>query len=115
MSEETDEGDGGDERNLSSRQRFRDERAIVPNVDQNQHEHSVSRGDSELIQRVEQIGLVFAEDELEVDAVTLIHVDVNAPEPQLETIKNLETEKTPERLHFDASERDRELESDKEG
>ena len=110
MPQKTDKGDGGDERDLSRRQGFRDECAIVPDVDQDQYEHSVSRGDSELIQRVEQIGLVFAEDELVVDAVTLVHVDVDAPEPQLETVKHLETEKTPERLHLDTSERNGKLE-----
>ena len=51
---------------------------------------------------MEQIGLVFAEDELEVDAVALVDVDVDSPEPQLETVEHLEAQKTPERLHLDA-------------
>ena len=112
MSQKTDEGDGSDEWDLSRRQSLRDERMVVPNVDQNQHEHGVTRRDSELIQRVEQIGLVFAEDELVVDTVALIHVDVDAPEPQLETVKHLETQKTPERFHLDASEWNWKLDDD---
>ena len=86
LTQKTDEGDGGDEGDLSRRQRLR----------------GVSRGNSELVERVEQIGLVFAEDELEVDAVALVDVDVDSPEPQLETVEHLEAQKTPERLHLDA-------------
>ena len=112
LTQKTDEGDGGDEGDLARRQRLRDEREVVPDVDQDQHEHGVSRGNSELVERVEQIGLVFAEDELEVDAVALVDVDVDSPEPQLETIEHLETQKTPERLHLDACERDGELDGD---
>ena len=112
LSEETEEGDGGDEGDLSGRQGLGDERAVVPDVDEDEHEDGVSRGDAELVQRVEEVRLVLSEDELEVDAVALVDVDVDAPEPQLEAVEHLQAEEAPERLHLDACEGDGELESE---